>query len=56
MILIKNDVDLITECGFLKFYINCHCSDFTKILLEEREEYLDYIKNQEESILEKIFK
>ena len=54
MFSIKNDRDLITECGFLKGDINFLYKDFKKILVELNEEHLDHVKNQEESILEKV--
>ena len=52
--LIKKDNNLLTECGFLKYDINRLYLEFKKILIEQNEEYLDYIKNEEESIIEKI--
>ena len=54
MFLIKNDNDLITECGFLKNDINCLNKEFKNLLLEQNQEYLVYIKKEEESIIEKI--
>ena len=54
MFLIKNDVDFLYECGFLKGDINFIYKEFTSILLELNEGYLDHIKNQEEAIIEKI--
>ena len=54
MFLIKNDNALLTECGFLKDDINCLNLEFKNILMEQNEEYLDYIKNEAESIIEKI--
>ena len=53
MFLIQNDADLLKECGFLKSDNNRLNEEFKKILLEQIE-YLDYIKNQEESIIGKI--
>ena len=38
--------------GFLKGDINFPFTEFKNILLELNENYLDHIKNQEESILE----
>ena len=52
--LIQNDKFLLKEIGFIKNDINRLNLEFKNILLEEFENYLDYIKNQEESILEKI--
>ena len=54
MFLIKNDVNFLNECGFLKGDINFLYKEFKNILLELNEDYLDHIKNQEESIIEKI--
>ena len=52
--LIKGHNDLLTECGFLKDDINVLCKDFKNIIIEQNEEYLAYIKDQEESIFEKL--
>ena len=54
MFLIKNDVSLLYECGFLKGDIHYLYKKFKNILLELNQEYLDYIKNEEESIIEMI--
>ena len=54
MSLIKNDVNFLYECGFLKGDINFLNGEFKNILLELNEDYLDHIKNQEESIIERI--
>ena len=54
MFLIKNDVNFLYECGFLKGDINFLYKEYKNILLELNEKYLDLIKNQEESILEKF--
>ena len=52
--LIQNDKSLLKEIGFSKNDINRLNLEFKKILLEQNEEYLDYIKNEEESVLEKF--
>ena len=52
--LIQNDKNLLKEIGFSKNNINLLNLEFKNILLEEYENYLYYIKDQEESILEKI--
>ena len=52
--LIKNDKNLLKEIGFSKNDINLLNLEFKNILLEGFEDYLDYIKDQEESILEKF--
>ena len=49
--LLENDVDILNECGFLKKYINCLCSEFKNILMERYQHYLKYNKNEEESII-----
>ena len=49
--LIQNDKNLIKEIGFSKNDIKLLNLEFKTILLEEFENYLDYIKDQEESIL-----
>ena len=53
--LIHNDKNLLTEIGFSKNDINQLNLEFKNILINEFEEYLDYIKNEEESKLEKFF-
>ena len=52
--LIQNDKNLLKEIGFSKNDNNRLNLEFKKILLEQNEEYLDYIKNEEESVLEKF--
>ena len=52
--LIQNDKNLLKEIGFSKNYIIQLSVEFKSIILEEFEDYLSYIKNQEESIIEKI--
>ena len=52
--LIQNDKNLLKEIGFSKNDPNLLNLEFKNILLEEFENYLDYIENQEESILEKF--
>ena len=54
MFLIKNDVDFLYESGYLQGDINFLYKEFKIILLDLNENYLDYIKNQEEAIIEKI--
>ena len=54
MFLIKNDVNFLYECRFLKGDINFLYKEFTNILLEMNEEYLSDIKNREEAVIEKI--
>ena len=52
--LIKNDKNLLREVVFSECDINRLNLEFKNILLELNEDYLDHIKNQEESILEKF--
>ena len=52
--LIQNDKNLLKEIGFSKNNINLLNLEFKNILLEEFENYLDYIQNEEETILEKF--
>ena len=52
--LIQNDKNLLKEIGFSKNDINHLNLEFKNILIEQNEEYLAYIKNQEESIIERI--
>ena len=54
MFSVKDDNDLLSQCGFLNDDINRLCKEFKKILMAKNEEYLDHIKNEEESITEKI--
>ena len=56
IILIQDDINLLNEIGFSQRDINLLNLEFKNILLEEFENFLDYIKDQEESILEKFFK
>ena len=53
MFLIKNDVNLLYECGFLKGDIHYLDKEVKKILLDLNEDYLDHIKNGEAAITEK---
>ena len=52
--LIQNDKDLLEEIGFSKYDIDYLYKKFKNILLEQHEEYFDYVKDQGESILEGI--
>ena len=54
--IIKSDNKLRQECGFLKSNINSLNKEFKIILTEQNEEYLSYIKNEEESLIERAFK
>ena len=50
----QNDKNLLREIGCNKNDINRLGLELKKILIEEHENYLDYIKDQEESIFEKF--
>ena len=52
--LIQNDKNLLKEIGFSKNDINRLSIEFKNILLEDFEDYLSYIKNVEESVIERI--
>ena len=54
MFLIENDKDSLHEIGFSERDINRLYLEFKNILKEQHEENLDYIKNEEESIIEEI--
>ena len=44
--LIKNDDDLLLECGFFKSDINRLCDEYKNIITEQIEDYLDFIKKR----------
>ena len=50
----QNDKKLLREIGFSERDINCLNLEFKKTLIEQHEEYLVYVKNEEESVIEKI--
>ena len=52
--LIQNDKNLLKEIRFSKNDISLLNFEFKKILIEGHEDYLSYIKNEEESIVERI--
>ena len=52
--LIQNDKNLLKEIGFSKNDINLLNLEFKNILIEQNEDFLSYIKNQEESIIENV--
>ena len=56
MFLIKNSVNFLYECGFLKGDIKFLYKEIKNNLLELNEDYLDHIKNQEKAVLRKFFK
>ena len=52
--LTQSDKKLLHEIGFSERDIKRLNLEFKNILIEQHEEYLDYIKNEEESIIEKV--
>ena len=54
MILNKNHKDLLNEIGFSERDINRLNEEFKDLLLEQHENCLNYVKDQDESIIEKI--
>ena len=52
----QNDKNLLNEIGFSKTDNNSLNLEFKNILFEKYEDYLDYIKNQEESVIDKFLK
>ena len=51
MFVIGNDKDLLHEVGFSQHDISRLHQEFKDIILEQHEWYLDYVKNEEESII-----
>ena len=56
LFIIKKDDGLLNECCFLEDDIERLYDELNEILNKQNEKYLVYVKDQEESILEKIFK
>ena len=52
--LVQNDKTLLNGIRFSKNDINRLSLELKNIVIEQHEEYMDYIKNEEESILEKF--
>ena len=52
--LIKNDMNFLRETGFSEHDINRLNLQFKNLLTEQDEEYLDYIKNEAESAIERF--
>ena len=52
--LFQNDKNLLKEIGFSKKDNNLLNIEFKNIIIEEFQEHLSYIKNEEESLLEKF--
>ena len=54
ILLIENDKDFLKEIGFSENDNNRLRLECENLLLEQHEEYLDYVKNEEESIFERF--
>ena len=54
LFLIQNDKNLFYEIGFRERDINHLNLEFKYILIDQHEEFLVFVKNEEESILEKL--
>ena len=52
--LIQKDKDFLLKIGFSERDINRLNKEFKNIIIEQHEDYIDYIKNEEESIIEKF--
>ena len=52
MFLFQNDEGLLPEIGFSEHDFNRLNIEFKNILIEQHEEYLNYVKNEEECIVE----
>ena len=52
--LIKNDKDFLKEVGFSENDFNRLNLEFKNNLLEQHEEYSDYVKKEEESFVERF--
>ena len=52
--LIQNDDKLLREVGFSERDIIRLNLEFKNILMEQFEEYLNYVKNEEESVVERF--
>ena len=54
ILLIRNDKKLLHEYGFSERDINHLNLECKNIIIDQHGEYLDYVKNEEESVLEKF--
>ena len=54
LVLIKNDKGMLLEIGLSERYINRLNLEFKNILIQHHEEVKDYVKNEEESVIEKF--
>ena len=53
--LFQNDKYLLREIGFSERDINRLKLEFKFILIEQHEEYLDFVKNEEESVIDRFY-
>ena len=53
MFSIKKDVDISQEDGYLKNDNDCLRLEFRSVVMQQNEDYLDFIKNEGEPIIEK---
>ena len=54
LFLIKDHKGFLLEISFSERDISCLNSEFRNVLKKQLEEYLDFVKNQEESIIERF--
>ena len=54
MFLVQNNENFLREVSFSERFINQLNLEFKNILIEQPEEYLDYITNEEKSVFEKL--
>ena len=54
MCLIKHDVDILCESGLLRDDNKCLGLECKNLLIEQNDDYLDYIKNEKQSIIQRI--
>ena len=52
--LFQNDKDLLHEIGFSERDNNRLILEFKNVLMEHHEEYLDYNKNEEQSVIDRF--
>ena len=51
---ILNDKNLLREIGFSERDINRSLLEFKDIILEQHENYMNYVKNEEEGIVKRL--
>ena len=56
MFLFQDDENLLREIGFSERDIRSLNLEFKNIVSEPQENYLEYVKNEEESVIEKFLK